>query len=78
MFVIFQQQFILPDGADRQCVCIDESVLSGFPDITQIVLRLREGTPFDASDLFVVGCEGRRQRIYIIMLLNCEGRVVRA
>ena len=53
---MLQQRFFLPDDADRQCVCIDESVLSGFPDISQIVLRLREGTPFDASDLFVVGC----------------------
>ena len=56
MFVMLQQRFFLPDGADQQCVCIDESVLSGFPDISQLIVRLRGSSVFDASDLFVVGC----------------------
>ena len=56
MLWMLQQQFRLPTGEDRQCVCIDESVLDGFPDISQIVVRLRTMAPFDASDLFVVGC----------------------
>ena len=53
MFVMLQQRFFLSDGADRQCVCIDES---GFLDISQFVVRLRGSSLFDASDLFVVGC----------------------
>ena len=56
LHIVFQQRFVLPDGADQQCVCIDESVLSGFPDISQIFLRLRQSASFEASDLFVFGC----------------------